>query len=80
MPLGLLMKLDNPGVKQTNTIAVHDWAPVHLEGCKAYGRMVQETIFAHWKDSMGGTFETVRIYTSDSRKWNDKSLSSQVCL
>lgn len=80
MPLGLLMKTDNHGVKQTNTIAAHDWAPAHLEGCKAGERTAQEMIFAHWKDSMEGTFEIDHIYTSGSHKWNDKSLSSQVCL
>jgi hypothetical protein len=80
MPLGLLMKLDNSGVKQTNTIAVHGWAPVHLEGCKACGRIAQETIFAHRKDSMGDTFETDHIYTSGSRKSYDKCLLSQAYL
>jgi hypothetical protein len=80
MPLGLLMKLDNPGVEQPNTIAVHDSVPVHPEDCKAYRKIGRETIVAHRKDSMEGTFETVRIYTSDSRKWSDKSLSSQVYL
>ena len=77
-PVGLLMKLGNSAVRELDTIAVHGWALDHLEDYKACDRIALETIFARRKDNMEGTFETDRSVTSGSRKWNDKSLSSQV--
>jgi len=76
--LGLLVKLGNSAVSELDTIAVHHWAPAHLEDYKACGRIAQETIFARPKGSQAGTFENDHNGTSGSRKWNDKSLSSRV--
>ena len=45
---------------QPNTIAVPGWAPVRLEGCKAYGRTAREMKPVHREDNMVGTFETGR--------------------
>jgi hypothetical protein len=78
--LGLLVKLGSSAVRRLDTVAVHGWALAHLEDCKACDRIAQEMIFARPKDSGVGTFETDRSGTSGSRKWNGKSLTSQVYL